>query len=97
MRNIKQLKKKIIGLESLAIRSNLAVFISNKPHGSVIGQFNNLEEAKQECKRISKKLNILDLSWLIEIPDDDGYVPQPPFYVCVDEDKIEMQVVEVGN
>ncbi|WP_290597716.1 MULTISPECIES: hypothetical protein [unclassified Archaeoglobus] len=96
MKNIKQLKKKIIELESLAIKANLAVFISNKPHGKVISEFNDLEKAKQECKRISKKLNIPDLSWLIEISDDDG-IPQPPFYVCVDEDKIEMRVVEVGD
>ena len=76
--------------------SRYAVFISSEPCGRVFGRFDSLDKAKEEAKRVSRDLDIPDLSWLFELPDsdDENVQAKPPFFVVVGE--VKSWIEEVG-
>ena len=73
----------------------VAVFIANEPQGKVIGQYDNLNEARRECRRVARDLDIPNMSWLFELPDGEENVqPDPPYFVVVGE--VKSWIEEVG-
>jgi len=101
---MRDIVKKLEKLESLKRKfdwksgeiTQLAVFISSEPQGKTIGKFDDLDEAKRECKRIARDFDIPNMSWLFELPDsdDENVQAKPPFFVVVDEIKSWVEEVK---
>jgi hypothetical protein len=68
-----------------------SVFISNKPEGKVVGEFDDYEEAKREARRVARELDLPDGSWMDEL---EPKAIDPPFYVVVGEVKVWLEEVE---
>ena len=101
---MRDIAKKLEKLESVNKRNfnwkpgeitQLAVFISSEPQGKTIGKFDDLDEAKRECKRIARDFDVPNMSWLFELPDGEENVQlDPPYFVVIGE--VKSWIEEVG-
>lgn len=98
MMRVDRLRKKLEELRKVNFRFEngrliqKSVFISSKPEGKVVGEFDDYEEAKREARRVARELDLPDGSWMDELEPVE--VMESPFFVVVGEVEVWLEEVK---